>query len=368
MLSTPVMRIIDAELNRASEGLRVVEDYVRFVLDDPFLTERAKTIRHDLATSAAVLSPPDRNAARDTRQDVGTNISTDSECVRGDAKDVCTASLKRIQQSLRSLEEYGKLFGGEFSERMESLRYRAYTLEKAIQLGWTGQDRLCKVNLCVLVGGCDSTGQFDHLIGKLVDAGVGMIQLRDKRFDDRKLIAHARALVERTRGTQTLSVVNDRADIAAAVGTDGVHIGQDDLTVKDVRGIVGTRMLIGVSTHNLEQARTAVLDGANYLGAGPTFASRTKTFDDFAGLDYLREVSNEIRLPTFAIGGITAENLPSVFEAGVSRVAVSSAVLGAPDPASAARELLTSLNSSNKFLKNKRSNSTEAGSSLNSNS
>jgi thiamine-phosphate pyrophosphorylase len=121
-------------------------------------------------------------------------------------------------------------------------------------------------------------------------------------------------------------------------------VGQEDLSVKDVRAIVGTRMLIGVSTHNIEQARAAVLDGANYLGAGPTFASRTKSFDDFAGLDYLREVSGEIRLPTFAIGGIAAENLPSVMAAGIERVAVGSSVVDAADPGIAARELLIILN------------------------
>jgi thiamine-phosphate pyrophosphorylase len=138
--------------------------------------------------------------------------------------------------------------------------------------------------------------------------------------------------------------VNDRVDIAAAVVADGVHVGQEDLSVKDARSIVGTRMLIGVSTHNIEQARGAVLDGANYLGAGPTFASRTKSFNDFAGLDYLREVSSEIRLPTFAIGGITAENLPSVMGAGIERVAVGSSVVDSPDAAIAARELLKVLN------------------------
>ena len=96
--------------------------------------------------------------------------------------------------------------------------------------------------------------------------------------------------------------------------------------MKDARAAVGTRMLIGVSTHNIEQARTAVLDGANYLGAGPTFPSQTKAFDNFAGLDFLREVSAEIRLPTFAIGGINSQNLSDVLAAGVERVAVSGAV------------------------------------------
>jgi thiamine-phosphate pyrophosphorylase len=98
-----------------------------------------------------------------------------------------------------------------------------------------------------------------------------------------------------------------------------------------------------VSTHNISQAREAVLAGANYLGAGPTFPSQTKAFDDFAGLDYLREVAAEIRLPTFAIGGIAADNLPEVLAAGVSRVAVGAAVTEAGDAGVAVRALLVML-------------------------
>src|SRR6476659_2152191 len=162
MPQTPVIRIIDAALNRASEGLRVVEDYVRFVLDDPFLTGRAKAIRHDLAAAAAAIPMLDRNAARDTLQDVGTSISTDSETVRRDAADVCGASLKRTEQSLRSLEEYGKLLDGEFAGRMESLRYGLYTLEKAIDVGRSSRDRLQNVRLCVLVNGCNSSVEFER--------------------------------------------------------------------------------------------------------------------------------------------------------------------------------------------------------------
>src|SRR5215212_8131750 len=209
MSQTPIMRILDASLNRASEGLRVVEDYVRFVLDDPFLTGRAKAIRHDLAAAAALISTLDRHAARDTQQDVGTAISTDAEGTRLDAWDVCAASLKRTEQSLRSLEEYGKLLDGEFAGRMESLRYGLYTLEKAIDVGRSSQDRLRDVRLCVLVSGCDSADEFEQLVSKLVKAHVGIIQLRDKKLDDRELIARARMLVERTRGSRTLCIVND---------------------------------------------------------------------------------------------------------------------------------------------------------------
>ena len=153
----------------------MVEDYVRFVLDDPFLTGRAKALRHDLAAAAAAISTTDRHAARDTQRDVGTAISTDAEDSRRDAWDVCAASLKRAEQSLRSLEEYGKLVDGEFAGRMESLRYRLYTLEKAIDIGRSSRDRLDGVRLCVLVDGCDSPTQFERLVG---DAG------RSRRRDD----------------------------------------------------------------------------------------------------------------------------------------------------------------------------------------
>lgn len=374
MNQTPLIRIIDASLNRASEGLRVVEDYVRFVLDDPFLTRRAKSIRHDLTAAAAVFSPGDRHPARDTRSDVGTSISTDAEASREDVWSVCAASLKRAEQALRSLEEYGKLVDPEFALRMESLRYEVYTLERSIDVGRASRERLDGINLCVLLSGGNSAGQFQRLVESLVEAGVGMIQLREKELDDRELVERARLLVSVTRRqppalpgvfphaaqpkhrpatepgvagyvrNSTLAIINDRADIAAAVGADGVHVGQDDLSVKDARAIVGTRALVGVSTHNIDQARTAVLDGANYLGAGPTFTSRTKNFDEFAGLDYLRDVSNEIHLPTYAIGGISAENLSEVIGVGVSRIAVSSAVVGEKDPPGAARELLCILN------------------------
>ena len=256
---------------------------------------------------------------------------------------MCVASLKRTEQSLRSLEEYGKLVDEDFTSCCETLRYRLYTLEKAIDVGRVSKERLVGVTLCVLIEGGKTADEFERMVSTLVDAGVGMIQLRDKHRDDRELADRGRLLRKLTRSTNTLAIINDRADIAAAVQADGVHLGQEDLSLKDARAVVGTRMLVGVSTHNIEQARAAVLDGANYLGAGPTFPSRTKAFDDFAGLDFLRAIAAEIRLPTFAIGGIDAENLPEVLAAGIERVAVGGAVTGkgrAAEAALAAKRLL----------------------------
>ena len=122
-------------------------------------------------------------------------------------------------------------------------------------------------------------------------------------------------------------------------GADGVHVGQEELTAREARRIVGPDRLVGVSTHDIEQARAAVLDGADYLGVGPVFPSRTKPFEAFAGLEFVRAVAGEIGLPWYAIGGIGPENVAAVREAGASRVAVSAAVCGAEDPRSAAAEL-----------------------------
>jgi thiamine-phosphate pyrophosphorylase len=196
----------------------------------------------------------------------------------------------------------------------------------------------------VLVDGRASLAEFDALVDSLVEAEVGALQLRDKRLTDRQLMERARRLRENTHHTMTLAIINDRADLAQLVAADGVHVGQDDLAVKDARAMVGAQQLVGVSTHSLEQAGAAVLAGANYIGVGPTYPSTTKGFDAFGGLDLLREVAGGIRLPAFAIGGIGLENLEDVLRTGIMRVAVGAAIINAPDPAAVAREFIGKLN------------------------
>src|SRR5262249_54437219 len=162
---------------------------------------------------------------------------------------------------------------------------------------------------------------------------VDVLQFRDKQLGDRELLQRARQLRELTASSRTLFIMNDRPDLAALSRADGVHLGQEELSVKDARSIVGPDALIGVSPHSLVQARQAVLDGASYIGVGPTFPSQTKRFEEFPGLDLLRQIAAEIRRPAFAIGGISLENLPSVLATGIGRVAVSSAVVDSASPA-----------------------------------
>jgi thiamine-phosphate pyrophosphorylase len=339
MQETAVFRILDANTNRATEGLRVVEEYVRFSLDDSHLTGLAKQLRHDVTETVGSVPLAKRLAARETQYDVGTRLSTDSEIRRESMNDLLAANFQRVEQSLRCLEEYSKMVEPEIAARFETLRYRAYTLHRAIDSTQQGCQRLAGARLYVLIDGRDSKQQLADLAGPLIAAGVDVFQLRDKHLSDRELLARARLLRQLTRGTETLLVVNDRPDLAVLADADGVHVGQEELSVKDARAIVGTDRLVGVSTHSLDQARQAVLDGANYIGCGPTFPSSTKTFDRFPGLDLLRAVAQQIRLPAFAIGGITPDNVGQVLEAGFGRVAVGAAVTSAADPAAAARSL-----------------------------
>jgi thiamine-phosphate pyrophosphorylase len=205
------------------------------------------------------------------------------------------------------------------------------------------RERLRISRLYVLADGRNDAAEFERLLVGLVESRVDIVQLRDKRMPDRQLIARARLLREITRGTDTLFVMNDRPDLALLADADGVHVGQDELSVEDVRRIVGSDRLIGVSTHSIEQARQAVLDGADYLGCGPTFPSSTKDFAQFAGLEFLKQVAAELTAPAFAIGGVCIENLPDVLEAGFRRIAVSAAITQSADSRESAQQLLAAI-------------------------
>ncbi|HEX4146153.1 MAG TPA: thiamine phosphate synthase [Pirellulales bacterium] len=333
------LRILDAAGNRAGEAVRVVEDYARFVLDDRHLAGECKALRHGLTAALSAFPSAQRHAARETRADVGTTLSLASEQQRADLRAVMAANFKRLEQALRSLEEYAKGAWPAAAAALEQMRYRAYTLERAIDITADSLDRLADARLYVLIDGHESAEALARWVDTLVGAGVDMIQLRDKRLADGELLARARVVRRQTHGTRTLLIMNDRPDIARLAGADGVHVGQEELSVKDARSIVGPDALVGRSTHSLQQAREAVLDGANYIGVGPVFPSSTKQFVEFPGLELLRAVSNEIRLPAFAIGGIDAGNLADVRACGFDRVAVSGAVSKSASPADTVREL-----------------------------
>ena len=337
-------RIVDASANRTREGLRVIEDFVRFVLDDGHLSRLLKERRHELASIMAQLPESSLLSARDTLHDVGTTITTAAESQRTSAIDVVRAAFKRVQEALRTLEEYGKVIAPPVAPRFEQLRYQLYSLEKAVLRTQSAICRLAAHRLYLLVQTEQCSTGLESVVKSALDAGVRLIQLREKSMTDREFVNQARHLRKWTARHDALLIINDRPDIAAVTDADGVHVGQDELSVQDARRVVGHDRIVGVSTHSIEQARQAVLEGADYLGVGPTFQSGTKSFSEFPGTNFVAQVAAEIRLPWYAIGGIDARNLTEVLGAGATRVAVSGAICRTPSPAAAATHLLAVLN------------------------
>ncbi len=326
-----IVRVIDAATNRAKEGLRVVEDLVRFAWNDAHLMQQIKSTRHRTEQLVGQLERAnqwDRVRSRNATDDVGVTVKTSDESTRSGLGTLLRANLRRSQEALRTLSECTKSVrhASEIACQFEQLRFEVYQLETAVLTTDQNRQRMQSVHICALIDQRSSLADFQQHAERLVDAGVGMIQLRTKYVTDREQLLLARHLRRVTKDTKCILIINDRADIAAAVDADGVHLGQDDMPIADARAVVGPRRLIGASTHSLEQAQAAVLAGADYIGVGPVFVSDTKSFDQFPGIQLVEQVAENIGLPAFAIGGIDHENVHAIADAGLRRVAVHAAL------------------------------------------
>ncbi len=338
-------RILDANINRAGEGLRSLEEYARFALDDAAMTASIKSLRHELT---AALSPLDRQSllkSRDTQADIGTQIQQKTEYSRKNAAAVVAAASSRTQQSLRVLEEYSKLIDPLIAAAVEQVRYRAYTVCAQLELQCQTHRRqtlLAPSQLYALIDAGSSDEDFREKVQSIATSGAQILQLRDHQSSDRVLYDRAKIGSQLARQLDVLFIVNDRPDIAVAADADGVHVGQDELPATEARKIVGSDRLVGVSTHCIDQVHQAIADGADYIGCGPVFPSQTKTFDDFVGTDFLVTVHQSDKqrpLPAFAIGGITLENVDQVTATGFHRIAVTAAIAAATDPVGATQQL-----------------------------
>lgn len=337
-INSPILRLLDANANRAREALRVLEDFARFVLDDRDTSAALKSIRHEMATLLAALLP-EAILHRDTPNDVGRASKTGAEFHRQDIGDVVTAAGKRLGEALRAIEEYLKTLSPAQAASIEQLRYRFYDVEQRLARGLRPAGLLANVQLYVLISEKSCRLPWLQAAEQAILGGADCLQLREKELNDSELLRRARQLVRLCHQAGKLCVINDRPDIAILSGADGVHVGQEDLPVVEVRKLVGLEKIVGVSTHNIEQAKRAWLDGADYIGVGPVFPSATKPRSFLAGVGFARQVAAEIPLPAIAIAGITAANVDEVLGVGVRAIAVTAAVLDTDDPRAAAAEL-----------------------------
>lgn len=330
-----VCRILDANLDRAREGLRIVEEWCRFGLNDGTLTDTCKQMRQELGRWH-----DDRlRAARNTPGDAGTDLTHPREARRDSVEQVLQANLCRVEEALRVLEEYGKLYRPDMGNACKQMRYQVYTLESRF-LASRRRQRLQQARLYLV------TSPSDRLLDTVeaaLQGGLTLVQYRDKDADDITRLNTAEKLKQLCHQYGALFVMNDRVDLALAVEADGVHLGQQDVPVSFARHLLGANRIIGRSTTNPEEMRRALAEGADYVGVGPVYATPTKAGKAAAGLEYVRYAAERCPIPWFAIGGIDMNNISEVFEAGCDRISVVRAIMNAEQPTLVTQYFLSQL-------------------------
>lgn len=330
-----VYRILDANLDRAREGIRVIEEWCRLGLENQDLAQQCKELRQELGRWHTETI----RGGRDTANDPGTSLSHDREVSRPDLTAVLTANFARVQEALRVLEEYSKLHDPAMAAAMKNLRYQVYVLQSAVPVA-AARRRLAAnyLYLVTMPHPC-----LAEIVEQCLAGGVRLVQFRDKEANDRDKFLLAQTLCQLCHKYEALFLVNDRVDLALAVGADGVHLGQTDMPVAVARRILGREAIIGLSTTNPEELAIAVAAQADYVGVGPVFATPTKPGKPAVKDTYLPYAVQNCPLPWFAIGGIDSENLAEVIQMGAERVAVVRALVTAPDPQATAAAMLAKL-------------------------
>ncbi|MEE8619908.1 MAG: thiamine phosphate synthase [Dehalococcoidia bacterium] len=349
------LRMIDANLNRSSEGLRVLEDVARFLLNDADLCQRLRTLRHEMARETKALRVgllSQRNAEYDVghlyhipRREKKLNVEKTS--LQG-LLDLVTANAKRVEESLRVIEELAKL--PEMNSKLnsasfEQTRFTLYTLERDLISRMSRRDKVERISgLYVILDRQFLLGREEVDVARqIIEGGARVIQLRGKQSKKGELLIVAQKLREFCRQTGTQFIINDYLDLAMAVNADGLHVGQEDLPLSVIRRELPIDKIVGCSVRTLSQAKKAQAEGADYIAVGSMFPTTTKREATVVGVDMLKELKRTVSTPVVAIGGINQNNVDEVVAAGADAIAVISAVLGGEDVKGAVQKLVTKI-------------------------
>ena len=341
-----IARLLDANLNRAREGLRVVEDWCRLALQRPELVAQLKDYRQRLGRC----HPSTLKQARHAASDPATGLAHQAQQERAAPQQVVAANCARVQEALRVLEEFGRHGAGELAATAAAIRYGLYDLEIVLLASQERHQALRRARLYLIT---QPVPELVVVVKACLEAGLRLVQYREKSsrpgdhgqpgdggVTDQQRFRTATALRNLCCDHGALFIVNDRVDLALAVEADGVHLGQGDLPPVAARRLLGPERLIGRSTNCLEHLDQAVADGCDYVGVGPVHATPTKPGRPPVGLDYVRQATACSPIPCFAIGGVNPENAHQAMGSGAHGVAVVRALMEASDPGAVTRQLL----------------------------
>jgi len=334
-----IAQLIDANLDRAREGLRVMEDWCRFGLKRTDFSIQIKDWRQQLGAHHHKIY----RKARLTSEDPAMGVSHPLQKNRSTPEDIFIANSSRVQEALRVLEEFTRITDPRLSEVATRIRYETYEIEIKVLNIKEGIDKRQILKDCSLYLVTKNRKGLKEIVLQSLNAGVKIIQYREKFLNDNEKVNQAKELSSLCKKYNSLFIVNDRIDIALAVDADGIHLGQEDMPTKIARKLLGYEKIIGRSTHCLKDIKKAEEEGCDYIGIGAIFPSETKTKLNPIGIDYLKKGLNQTLLPAFAIGGINSSNINKLNQINNLRIAVSDAIINSSDPFSQTEELFKSL-------------------------
>ena len=334
-----IYQIIDANLDRAREGLRVLEDWARFGLGKEKYVEKIKNFRQILGKNHLEVYKQSRNHIEDKCK----GLTHQEQINRKTSEQIISSNSARVQEALRVIEEFSRLHNHELSKIASEIRYEIYTIEIDLlnYSKFKKSEKILKENDLYVI--TDQKDNLLEIIEEILIAGVRIIQHRFKKGTDQDHLQEAIKIKNLCKRYNSLFIVNDRLDIALASNADGIHLGQDDLDLKTARKLLGYSKIIGISANNSNDISNAIKNGCDYLGIGPVFKTKTKRDKDPLGLDQIKVLTKNLRIPWFAIGGINKENISSLKKNGIKKVAVVSGLLNSEDPKEEAMIILKEL-------------------------
>jgi thiamine-phosphate pyrophosphorylase len=339
------LRIIDANLNRIGEGLRVLEELARLSLDDIDLTQRLKNLRHDISIIDAGLKTSLLDA-RDSLGDVGADMLAEGEAVGRSKNALVIANARRAEESLRVIEEMARLPEIALdTEKYKKARFALYAIEKELSARVGRKDRVGRITGLYAIIDIAFLEDRDYRVvtSQVIGGGASVVQLRAKELNKRAFLEVAAGMKQLCRDSGVLFIVNDSLDIALAVDADGLHIGNDDLPADVARRLLAGDKILGCSARTVERAVYLAGQGADYLGVGAMYATATKSGAEIVGKEKLTEIKQAVNIPLVAIGGINHANVKEIITAGADAVAVISAILKSGDIEKATRRLVDSI-------------------------
>jgi len=346
-ISGQTLRIIDANLNRIGEGLRLLEDIARLLLNDAALTQQLKTMRHELVKGDWSFNKQ-LLQARNSEGDVGINIETPEQEKQRELPLMVVANARRVQESLRTLEELAKIpdiTPKLDSEKFKQARFNLYSIERNLLSKLLRQDKIRHIRGLYAIIDTQALKGRSHIevASQIIHGGAKTIQLRDKLLTKKELLPIAQQLKNLCAEHNVLFIVNDYLDLALAADANGLHLGQNDLPTKVARKLLPIDKILGCSTTTVDQAIIAEAEGADYIAVGSIYPTTSKEEARVIGLEGLHQIRQAVTLPLVAIGGITKDNAAEVIAAGANSVAVISAVLQAESPEEAAQQIVARL-------------------------